>query len=320
MSEGFAQGTGARRVVALGAWLAELELPDLVTLDIDAIYFERSEFRSPLHYVIRSLLGARLRRQSCLTGAPDCSGCTVRSRCDYARLFGSEEEPRTAPGGFADLQPFWLRGIPCHRSLDVGFTLRARMSMLALDEHDVGVLEVALRAALASLGRGVRGGLQPWLSETRAFAKPLTVTSVRSDTWWLEARTPLLLSQPQRTARLPPCPAAPWLPDLMAAGVRRLRALAAVAGREDHAVIEFPALGDVEILAGGLRPWSGKVSSRRQERSYLVRDGRMGGVLLRGTGLVEAGPLLGCLAETGVGKKTAMGFGDFFAATSHEGA
>lgn len=298
-----------REAVRLAQRLVELELPRLVAFEVDVTIFRDLRFQSPVAHVVRGLLGERLRR-SCLTGAPDCRGCNVRVECPYDRLFGSDDERGQRRSGFADVQPFWLQGLPIAYEVPVGATWTARLTAAGLDDADLQFLHMTWRRALEALGRGTAAALAPRVSPSRGYEIDLDVEPIAAETWWIEARTPLVLSPPQHSSHVASCPQAPWLPVLLAAGMRRLEALAVSTGGEEGRIpVVQPNLQAVEVLAGGFERWRGEVLSRRQG-AIPIRDAYTGRAMLRLPGLPEVATLLERLAATGVGKKTTMGFGD----------
>lgn len=300
----------------LGAWLDALSLPGFFEVEVDVVVPRDLRFRSPVSAVVRGLLGERLRARSCLTATPTCDGCTVRSLCDYARLFAADAGPRPAQGGLADLHPFWLQGLPAVHSLDAGSAGAVSLVAVGLEAREQHLLHLCLREALSHLGLSHVSGdhratLQLSPSRCQVVSPDLTPSS--ATTWWIEARTPLLLSVPRNGAYLSPCPAAPWLPLLVAAGIRRLKALAqSFAGLATFPEVELPALDAVRVVAGRMQPWRGEVRSSRQGRAYPLENAYTGAALLQGEALAAVGPLLQLLQHTNVGKKTSMGFGDLF--------
>lgn len=302
--------TPRRPAVPLAERLAALNLPPLVVFEADITFGCDLRFQSPVCHVVRGLLGERLRR-TCRTGAPDCRGCEVWSECTYDRLFGSEGGGQRRGHGLEGVQPYWLQGLPVDVAVKSGSTWPARLVAAALDDADLDLLHGAWRQALTSLGRGVRPLYAPRLSASRRERIEWGSKPEESGTWWIEARTPLLLSAPRHTSHLAECPQAPWLPVLLAAGIRRLEALAMLGGTAlDRVPVVQPDLRGVEVLAGGLEPWRGAVLSRRQG-GIPIHEGYVGRALLRfpsPTGGIAS--LLRRLALTGVGKKTTMGFGD----------
>jgi hypothetical protein len=210
------------------------------------------------------------------------------------------------------LHPFWLQGLPAALEVLPGSQLTARLITAGLDGELVHSLHLAFRDALGRLGETANRQVvsAPLLSPSRAQRTPLAVGRSDADTWWIEARTPLLLKPPRHADHLPRCTAASWLPPLLGAGTRRLKALALMFGATDTVpLVALPALDDIEIVSGELVAWEGAVTSRRQRRTFPLEDGITGGVLVRGNALRVLGPLLQLLERTGVGKKTTMGFG-----------
>ena len=107
------------------------------------------------------------------------------------------------------------------------------------------------------------------------------------------------------------CPRVPWLALLVRAGVRRLdalvRAFAPPAGGWLPRA-ELPELATVELIGGGLAPWSSSRFSHRQRRRMPL-EGVQGEAAVRGPGVEELAPLLRALAVASVGKATSLGFG-----------
>lgn len=304
-------GEVASDPLPLRAWVESLRLPVLTEIEVDVTFYDRISLRSPASSVVRGLLGERLRARTCSTGAMTCSGCDVWRSCDYARIFGADTGSRAADGGLGDLHAFWLQGLPAERDLAPGSRYLARLVTTGVSDLQLHTLHAAFRDALAVLGQGPRRRDHlSRLSASRAQRRAIEPCVTTSHTWWVEARTPLLLSPARQDAHLPRCPQIPWLPTLLGAAVRRLRVLAQrfCAGDPPPRVL-FPSLRDVSVVAGSVSPWEGAVISQRQRRGYPLDHGITGGVLLRGEAMSEIGSLLQLLPHTGVGKKTTMGFG-----------
>ncbi len=307
-----AEFNAAPEPIPLDRWLRALRLPDLTEIEVDVRVFRKVRFNSPVSAVVRGLLGERLRARDCLTGASQCEGCLEWRRCEYAGVFGTSIGLRRAPGGLGDLHPFWLQGLPAALEVLPGAQLTARLVTAGLGGELVHSLHLAFRDALGRLGEAAnrQDGTAPLLSPSRAQRTPLAVARSDSDTWWIEARTPLLLTQPRHADHLPACAAASWLPPLLGAGMRRLKALAVMFGATDTMPpVALPQMDDIEIVSGELAAWNGSVVSRRQGRAFPLEDGIVGGALVRGSAMPVLGPLLQLLERTGVGKKTTMGFG-----------
>jgi len=304
-------GEAASEPLPLGEWIERLSLPALTEIEVDITFYDEISLRSPVSAVVRGLLGERLRARTCLTGATTCSGCGVWRSCDYARIFGADTGSRAADGGLGDLHSFWLQGLPAARHLDPGSRYTARLLTTDVHDHRLHTLHEAFRDALAVLGQGPRRRAHlSRLSASRARRRAIEPCVTASQMWWVETLTPLLIAPARQDAHLPKCPQVPWLPVLLGAAVRRLRALTQRFSADDPAApVILPDLGDLEVVAGSVAAWQGAVISQRQRRGYPLEHGLTGGVLLRGKAMPEIGSLLQLLQHTGVGKKTTMGFG-----------
>ncbi len=78
---------------------------------------------------LRGVFGHALRRLACLTQAPTCKDCLLRSRCTYARVFepqppeGARRLYSQVPAGFVLAPPVGLRPLESGELLEFGLTL-----------------------------------------------------------------------------------------------------------------------------------------------------------------------------------------------------
>ncbi|WP_290652122.1 CRISPR system precrRNA processing endoribonuclease RAMP protein Cas6 [Aquisalimonas sp.] len=95
----------------------------------------------------RGALGARLRRDACITRAPTCEGCTARHRCAYGQVFEPVPSARATglAAGFRDLpRPYVV--CPLHGGGTYGAGRHLTLA-LVLMEGAFGYLHAMLRAA-----------------------------------------------------------------------------------------------------------------------------------------------------------------------------
>lgn len=117
--------------------------------------------------MLRGAYGHALRRLVCLTRAPACEGCSLRSTCPFPRLFepfGSlVEQVGLSPGSARAAAPFAIDPPPMGAALvEAGETWAFEMRLFGRTGQDLGLVVEAWRRALASgLGReAARGDLR----------------------------------------------------------------------------------------------------------------------------------------------------------------
>ncbi|MBI4820416.1 MAG: CRISPR system precrRNA processing endoribonuclease RAMP protein Cas6 [Deltaproteobacteria bacterium] len=290
----------------LATWARRVQALDLRATELEVAVNEPFDALDPINSRIRGILGARLRDAWCLTGEESCEGCCELENCHYGRTFETPAEVARGPShGSHGVHPFWLSGIPTASRLSAGSTFSAKLTLAGPDADLLPSFEAALADAVLGLGpRRLRGRLLTLASPRRSTP---TIREEAAPTLSIRSLTPLILRPPSPRAK-DECPAAPWLIELMRAGVRRLGSLSNAFTRVERAAADLPELGRVEAIEGTFTPTRLVRHSQRQ-RARVPLEGFEGQARLAGPTLTELWPLLSALEVIGVGKSTSMGFG-----------
>lgn len=269
----------------------------------------------------RGALGARLRADACITGAPTCEGCRVWARCAYGRLF----EP---PGGQPDSglsarlpdapRPYVVSPERAGGRWPAGETRTVRIHLLG---DGIGELQAVWRAARRLTLHDV-----PLSLETVELVPPGGEASVR-------------LTRPRaaepHTIQAPPAPPSAVVtidhpmrlkhkgaflgPDglnataLVTAAMRRLSALRERQGDDasdaDYAALRDHAAGRVTIQEPALRWYNWQRRSARQQQR-IPMGGVVGELTLTGD-LEPVWPWLWAGQWAHIGKGAVMGLGRY---------
>jgi hypothetical protein len=278
--------------------------------------------------MLRGQFGAALRRSVCMTGAPRCDGCPLRSTCPYPSIFEVPPPPEHALQSFSQVPNPYVVEPPTAgpRRIEQGATWQFGMVLVGRALRQLPLIVVALRRAVGhGLARDrARGEIVDveWLDAERSWSvwDPRAATIVEhpaclsipalpeTDAVVLDLVTPLRLQQqgrPLREAELRPRP-------LVTALLRRASLLFELCADRPGIVEEPAALAALaERLEDTRRlrwhDWT-RWSSRQQ--SEMTLGGVLGEWELRGA----LGPLttwfwLGQWLH--VGKNATMGLGRY---------
>jgi hypothetical protein len=290
----------------LERWLAWATDVEVSTIEVTAHHRVREPRRltDPLCTIVRGWIGQRLRDLRCLTRARTCVGCREVASCDYAQVFDRGVLAAGSDVDGADTPAFWLQGLPAEHAVVADARFVIRLHVVGPARPMLPYVDVALRDAL------VRLGVTPLASVTRSMSlASVTGAETSPPAVQLTARTPLRLrGDAIRCAAM--CPSAPWFALLLLAGVRRLDRLRSAFGRAGpRPYLAWPPLDDIDVSASSLTGWHADRFSHRQ-RQVMPLSGHALTAVLRGAAVVRFLPLLRALSVTGVGKGTAMGFGE----------
>lgn len=296
--------------VPLEAWVKQIEGLEVEYIEIDVKLTAPAEFGSPLNTVVRGMFGKNLREARCLTRARSCVSCPKMAACDYGRIFETPADVAVGAHGSHTAHPFWLQGIPAVLQLGRGRSFTARLCCIGPARAAIPYLDVALRMALSDAGSpGLRHVFE--LGASHRQVVKLGPFSQEAGLLKFEAKTPLILGKNDpRNER--DCPAMPWLPQLMRAGVRRIASLSAAygIGRLEASAV-FPDLRSTRFVDGHLRPWHGDRWSARQGRRMPLFGVNITATI-EGESVTHLRPLLQALQIMSVGKQTSMGLGELF--------
>ncbi|MCS6900509.1 MAG: CRISPR system precrRNA processing endoribonuclease RAMP protein Cas6 [Myxococcales bacterium] len=291
-------------LVPLPRWIDQLARFSLIRVRTEVNVVRDLSLREPACSQIRSQLGALFREQRCLTGAPTCTGCSSKPRCDFARVFDAAESPRQT-------HAFWLQGIPTHTSLRARTHGEPTLWLLDKEASSASFLGEALRRALLQLGRPPRSSRwEPALRVRPVQIEPLPLPcGAPAQRWTIVARTPMDLRTDDPERHRLACPEAPEFSMLVEAAIRRLYRLAQEAfPSKDFPHPQPPDLTSVHRLHGGFDSFRNHRFSQRQGQAIPL-SGWVGELSIEGDALLDLSPLLHLLPTLSVGKKTTMGFG-----------
>ena len=294
--------------------------------------------------VLRSALGATLRRAACTTGTPSCDGCPVLASCAYGSLFEPQPVPSGLHSGFQDVPRSYVLHLPA--------PLPDRLPRGASFRFDLVLVESAL-LALPALVRGLRGeeeaekgaeedaegGMDLGMGRNRSRVRLLRVEAVHPPSgpqmlWTRSA--PRLQALPAPTplgdTPVPACHAlrmrfitplemreggeacsALDVEALVKALARRTRALSAAHGRLtgafDRALLQATdyarTLSAIDVRFRPARP--GRYS---RKQGYFKSDALLGALTL-GPGWEPLWPLLDAGRLLHIGKKATHGLGQY---------
>ena len=316
------------------AWPADGLAPPALRLERLRVQFQALEpIRLPTYSgsAWRGLLGHSLRRSVCVTRAPTCEGCLLRTRCVYSTVFESPPaSPETARRYSALPHPFVLEPPPAgQRDYAPGDDLSLGLTLIGPAGDQLPYLIHALQRA-GERGLGRDGG-------RFRLCQVLQERELGSDHWQPvfaadSGRLELLHSAPQP---LGPCPETLPIRLLTPLRLKRhghylrphqldARAFLSTLATRVGLLAELyepaaegldqdrlrAAIDQAEINCADLRwvEWT-RYSSR--QRTHMQLGGLLGDLQLSGPGLARLWPLIALGQWLHLGKNTSFGLGQY---------
>lgn len=316
--------------------------PDI--LSVPALRLERVRFRchalDPIRLprysgsAWRGLLGHSLRRSVCVTRAPTCDGCLLRSHCTYSTFFETPSvAPETAKRYSALPHPFVLEPPPAGaREYARGDALSLGLTLIGPAGDLLPYLIHALqRAGERGLGREdgrfrllevtqeTEPGNDHWqpVFETaagtlRAFRSSAPAPGACPEPLRLELLTPLRLKQRGHYVRPAQLDARALLGTL-AARVALLAELYAprqeLPATPDRGALHA-AIDQVQVEPSALR-WVDWTRYSSRQRTHMQLGGLLGPLQLSGPGVAPLWPLIALGQWLHLGKNTSFGLGRY---------